>query len=396
MIPDSRSVQQAIENARQALQRGDRQAARRWAEQAIALAPKTEDAWLLLAAVSSPRAAVACMEQALQINPGSERARRGMAWALEQVRRQESARGDTQPRKTPTAPSPSVPPPSPPPVPAAAFPAAAAPRPSAPSPPRKKTRRPAILWALLTLTILCAAALWTFWPGRAAPAPALWLNTPQPTATPTLPGAPANFVKATLTPSPTDLLTSPSTPTLLVPPSPTATASPTPAPTSTASPSPSPSETPLPSPEAFTETPAVAGLVYVTPDTPAPVVSSYSPAGGERWIDIDLSEQRLYAYEGDTVVASFVVSTGTAQYPTVTGQFRIYVKYVSTTMSGPGYYLPNVPYTMYFYRGYGIHGTYWHNNFGTPMSHGCVNMRTSDAAWLFDWASVGTLVVVHP
>lgn len=64
-------------------------------------------------------------------------------------------------------------------------------------------------------------------------------------------------------------------------------------------------------------------------------------------------------------------------------------------MSGPGYYLPDVPYVMYFYRGYGLHGTYWHNNFGVPMSHGCVNLRTEDAAWLFDWASVGTPVTVY-
>jgi lipoprotein-anchoring transpeptidase ErfK/SrfK len=64
-------------------------------------------------------------------------------------------------------------------------------------------------------------------------------------------------------------------------------------------------------------------------------------------------------------------------------------------MAGPGYYLPDVPYTMYFYRGYGIHGTYWHSNFGTPMSHGCVNMQTDEAGWMFNWASVGTLVNVH-
>jgi len=54
-----------------------------------------------------------------------------------------------------------------------------------------------------------------------------------------------------------------------------------------------------------------------------------------------------------------------------------------------------VPYTMYFYRGYAIHGTYWHSNFGRPMSHGCVNMRTQDAAWLYSWAVVGTPVVTH-
>jgi lipoprotein-anchoring transpeptidase ErfK/SrfK len=118
-------------------------------------------------------------------------------------------------------------------------------------------------------------------------------------------------------------------------------------------------------------------------------------SGGVRWIDVDLSEQRLYAYEGNTLVASFLVSTGVPAYPTVVGKFHIYIKLESTLMTGPGYYLPNVPYTMYFYKGYGIHGTYWHNNFGQPMSHGCVNMYTPDAKWLFYWAPLGTLVNIH-
>ncbi|MEJ2607147.1 MAG: L,D-transpeptidase, partial [Anaerolineales bacterium] len=95
-------------------------------------------------------------------------------------------------------------------------------------------------------------------------------------------------------------------------------------------------------------------------------------------------------------VKTFIVSTGVRAHPTVTGQYRIYRKYVSTPMAGPGYYLPGVPFTMYFYKGYALHGTYWHNNFGTPMSHGCINLRTPDAEWLFDFASVGTLVNVHP
>ena len=80
-------------------------------------------------------------------------------------------------------------------------------------------------------------------------------------------------------------------------------------------------------------------------------------------------------------------------------------------MTGPNYYLPDVPYTMYFYGGYGLHGTYWHNNFGQPMSHGCVNLETGNAQKLFEWAepvvppgqtqvtasadNPGTLVVVH-
>ena len=118
-------------------------------------------------------------------------------------------------------------------------------------------------------------------------------------------------------------------------------------------------------------------------------------SGGTRWIDVDLTHQMTYAYEGNTIVNSFLVSTGTWQYPTVTGQYHIYVKYRYTDMSGPGYYLPNVPYTMYFYEGYALHGTYWHSNFGHPMSHGCVNLSIPDAGWLYNWASVGTLVNVH-
>ncbi len=132
-------------------------------------------------------------------------------------------------------------------------------------------------------------------------------------------------------------------------------------------------------------------------EPPAP--SSFKPPEdlkpGERWIDVDLSDQSVYAYEGDRLVASFLVSTGVAAHPTVTGVFSVYVKYRYTRMVGPGYNLPNVPYTMYFYQGYGLHGTYWHNNFGHPMSHGCVNLRTEDAGWLYNWASIGTRVSIH-
>lgn len=120
-----------------------------------------------------------------------------------------------------------------------------------------------------------------------------------------------------------------------------------------------------------------------------------SGAGGERWIDVDLSAQLLTAYEGNTPVRSTLVSTGLPSTPTPTGRYSIYAKYTSVPMSGPGYYLPNVPYTMYFYRGYALHGTYWHSNFGQPMSHGCINLPTPEAEWLFNWASIGTLVNIH-
>jgi LysM repeat protein len=129
----------------------------------------------------------------------------------------------------------------------------------------------------------------------------------------------------------------------------------------------------------------------ISPGPTTPPVSG----GKGRWIDVNLSKQRLTAYQGNTPVFSTLVSTGLPGTPTVVGRFRINTKLTSTRMRGPGYDLPNVPYTMYFYKGYGLHGTYWHHNFGHPMSHGCVNLRTSDAAWLFNWASVGTPVVTH-
>jgi lipoprotein-anchoring transpeptidase ErfK/SrfK len=126
------------------------------------------------------------------------------------------------------------------------------------------------------------------------------------------------------------------------------------------------------------------------PNAPLPVVGD-----GVHWLDVDLSQQRLSAYAGDTLVNSFIVSTGTWQTPTVTGSFKVWVKLRSSDMSGPGYYLPDVPYVMYFYKDYGIHGTYWHNNFGTPMSHGCVNLSIADAEWVYNFSSVGTVVNVH-
>jgi lipoprotein-anchoring transpeptidase ErfK/SrfK len=185
--------------------------------------------------------------------------------------------------------------------------------------------------------------------------------------------APIDILKPTYTPTHTPTQTPTNTPT----PTPTFTATFTSTPTATSTSTPLPTWTPEP-----TSTPRI----WAT-NTPA--------ALDDRWIDVDLSQQMLYAYEGSNIVASFLVSTGVSAFPTVTGQYHIYIKLVSTLMAGDGYYLPDVPYTMYFYKGYGIHGTYWHSNFGQPMSHGCVNMYTPDAEWLFYWASVGTLVNVH-
>jgi lipoprotein-anchoring transpeptidase ErfK/SrfK len=94
-----------------------------------------------------------------------------------------------------------------------------------------------------------------------------------------------------------------------------------------------------------------------------------------------------------------LISSGTQQYPTVVGQYRTYAKYEKQDMNGYllgyDYYLEDVPYVMYFFGDYAIHGTYWHANFGVPMSHGCVNASPEDAGWLYGWAPVGTTVNIH-
>ena len=117
-------------------------------------------------------------------------------------------------------------------------------------------------------------------------------------------------------------------------------------------------------------------------------------------IYVDLTNQKLYAKEGDTTVYEFPVSTG-KWGKTPTGDFSIWIKLRYTRMSGGSgadyYNLPNVPYVMFFYSnevpksmGYSIHGAYWHNNFGHPMSHGCVNMRIEDAGTMYNWANPAT------
>ncbi len=131
--------------------------------------------------------------------------------------------------------------------------------------------------------------------------------------------------------------------------------------------------------------------------TSAPAQKTVAPqyASGKKWIEVDLSSQSLVAHQGDSVVLQTKVSTGLRNTPTPVGTYAVRVKVRRQTMTGPGYSLPNVQWVMYFYRDYAIHGTYWHNRFGRPMSHGCVNVRNSQAQFLYNWASNGTPVVVH-
>lgn len=118
----------------------------------------------------------------------------------------------------------------------------------------------------------------------------------------------------------------------------------------------------------------------------------------EKHIEVDLTNQRVYAFEGTKKIMDFLVSTG-KWGRTPTGTFAIWTKVRSQLMSGGRkdwgtyYYLPNVPFVMFFANadvpkasGYSFHGTYWHSNFGHTMSHGCINMRIEDAEVLYNWA----------
>ena len=108
-----------------------------------------------------------------------------------------------------------------------------------------------------------------------------------------------------------------------------------------------------------------------------------------------LNTQMAYAYEDGILQKASLVSTGLPATPTVQGDFAIYRKRRSQSMTGPDYDLDNVEWVMYFFRGYSFHGTWWHNNFGQPMSHGCVNMTNADAKWFYDFGSLGTPVHVQ-
>lgn len=122
-----------------------------------------------------------------------------------------------------------------------------------------------------------------------------------------------------------------------------------------------------------------------------------------KYIEVDLSEQKLEAYRAGRKENEFLISSGISRYPTPIGDFNIWLKLLSDRMTGTygpnhpdNYDIPNVPYVMYFNGGYALHGAFWHNNFGHPMSHGCVNISVPNSAWLYQWSSLGDPVFVRP
>jgi lipoprotein-anchoring transpeptidase ErfK/SrfK len=421
--PTHSQAQQLIVQAYRAIRLGQHSVARQLAESAAALEPNLEDPYLILAAISDPRQSIQYLKKALEINPTSERARKGIQWAIQKIRSldatdnagasvppasQNPAEFSTTSAQADSADLPTGPivlkPHSPEEVEIPTSPIVLAPsgfgavssgapiQPAAaqsvsPQPtvetgasqnaprPTRKGRSPAVLWISSMAVVVClVVAAWIAWP-FISPVFARSSSAPRPAAL---------LVKPSLTPSNTPTATF--TATLTFTPTATQTYTPTATFTPTATNTPLPTNTPQPTKTKVPTLAPQAGSVKV----PAGITAN------QKWVDVDLSKQTAYAYEGSTLVRSFLVSTGVSTHPTVTGQFHVYVKFRYALMTGPGYYLPNVPYTMYFYQSYGLHGTYWHHNFGHPMSHGCVNFKTEDAGWLYNnWVVIGTLVNVH-
>ena len=119
---------------------------------------------------------------------------------------------------------------------------------------------------------------------------------------------------------------------------------------------------------------------------------------GNRWIEVNLFEQTVTVYDNNRLIFATIASTGIDRFWTRPGLFQIYKKLETETMSNSipddFYYLEDVPWTMYFDQERALHGAYWHNKYGYPQSHGCVNLSIGDARWLYDWANVGDTVYV--
>jgi lipoprotein-anchoring transpeptidase ErfK/SrfK len=347
-----------------------------------------QDAWLLLTA-SAPNAqqAVAYARKALEIRPESVRARRGLEWAL--ARAKEIEAGDVPVKQNTTL---SL---------AMDRKHTAASHPKRVSPgripiPQSKIHKGNWLYAIILIGAGCLmVGLMGLFAATSPVLASIVSNVSAPAPTQEKLWAPADIVKPTSTPVDGSSIALHLEDALESAPSDAPTLGPMDTPTL--------AENGVPTfPPEATETPGTLAMEIVDDNSMSPSVQpdeaqmQYLAEGNaERWIDVSLSEQRVYAYEGDVIVNSFLVSTGVAQTPTVTGNYKIYVKVRVQDMSGPGYYLRDVPYVMFFYEDYGLHGTYWHNNFGTPMSRGCVNLTIDDAAWLFNWAAVGTVVNVR-
>ena len=353
-----------LEQAYTALKAGRKQEARQLLEQVIVEQPNEFRGWLWLASVTdSPQAALAHVEQAARLNPTHRSVVQARAWAQKRVDQVsvKSNQYSVESKQVSVA--------------------------SGAGTDEEESKRPftPLLWAAaaaLLLLLLLGGSWWIGYSNRTT------TNAAQESPPLLEAASVTNLDETAVEPIPTSLPTNTPTaqPRSLIQ-AKSVSAANEPLPTWTPTPLPTATPTPTPTPEPT----FVANSSYVE-----------RPDGvglNERWIDINLTTQTLTAYEGDELVFSTLISSGVSDRRTVTGQFRVWHRTLSQTMDGGrfgyDYYLENVPYVMYFYRDFAIHGAYWHNNFGTPMSSGCVNMKVDEAEWLFNWSQMGTLVNVR-
>jgi hypothetical protein len=385
-VPASQIVKQAYE----ALQRGDKQAARHLAQVAVRMAPQMEAPWLILAAVARPRASIAYLERALMINPHSERARKGLEWVHRQLntqvqplRRKWGIAGyqAEQPVLSKTA-----------------APKEISSR-QVPSRAGSTWRFPHLL--LLGLLALCVFAAWVFWPGMNYSASAAMRNLPA-----TVQGNPlfswmqANLANPTSIPLPTATFTQ------------TVTSSPTPTPNATlpATTSLPPTFTPFPSSSAILLPTITTQPAEATPNLTrdwlleGEFVIDQFPMGGEKLIVVSIHEQHMYVYQGDTLVFSFVASTG-MDNATRAGTYSILDKIPNAYGSTWDIWMPNW-LGIYQAAGLenGIHALpfmsngqrLWAGVLGAPISYGCIVLGVEQSQLLYDWAEVGVTVRIDP
>lgn len=358
MQPNTISPNHAIQQASAAFHRGDRRAARQWAQLAASLAPDNEEPWLILAAISTPQASMGYIRRALTLNPQSDRALRAWRWAQGRLAQEPQPKVQMQ-------------------IPVTVRPAAARPAPvqsKLAAAPHKATGGWG--WALLPMgfvaLIFVGMLLLALWPGNVSRALALFqgeatpgMEAPIPSISPTRRASAdgpawstADIAKPTHTPQPT------------------ATSIPTATPTPTALP---------------TDSPATPGSS-----------SGQVPSSG-KYIYVSISEQHLYAYQDNKLVYSFVASTG-MNNATRTGTFQVLDKIPTAYGSTWDLWMPN--WMGIYYSGTlenGIHALpilsngvqLWGGYLGTPISYGCVVLGVEEAQLLYNWAEVGTTVEIR-
>ncbi|MGD0611301.1 MAG: L,D-transpeptidase [Anaerolineales bacterium] len=374
-------ARQVLNLAYEALQRGDKHEARYWAQIAAWMLPKMEDPWLILAAVAKPRARIAYLEQALEINPNNQRAREDLNLAYQQL----DEKVPSVRRKAKITSS------------QAGMPA--------------QTKSATIAqYSILTLELglalvlaLFLIAAWVVRPESNSSALAASRSNPAASLERHVP----SWFQAVLE-RPTNPPLSTATFTLSATPSPTPfpTATPTPLPTTTFTPTATPSPTLLPS-----DTPTLIATPPPTDSAQPPVEKPESAfvapqllANGKKLIVVSIQEQHVYAYQGGTLVYSFVVSTG-GNNSTDAGTYHILDKLADPYSYPWGFWMPD--WMGIYYVGDledGFHALpvldngqrLWADDLGTPVSYGCIVLGVEDAQELYNWADIGTTVQINP